>query len=195
MTPEEVGAQVRLDEDRPVVTGLVALVAVAAAVGLIAAGVVVVGAHVLGLSGGRGSTVLGGEAGETMVVPEPRKTQPASGPSITLGSNPTSSATTQKPPPTIKKPKKRISLQAGETTVPPMGRIDLTGTYPGGEGAVLNVQKFSNGTWQDFYSISATVTNGTFSTYIQTGTPGMNRFRVIDSDTKLASNEVRVRVR
>ena len=53
-----------------------------------------------------------------------------------------------------------------------MGRIDLTGTYPGGEGAVLNVQKFSNGQWQDFYSISATVTNGTFSTYIQTGTPG-----------------------
>ena len=88
-----------------------------------------------------------------------------------------------------------VSLQAGESSVSPMGRIDLTGTYPGGEGAVLNVQKFSNGSWQDFYSISATVTNGTFSTYIQTGTPGLNRFRVIDSDTHLASNEVRVQIR
>ena len=76
-----------------------------------------------------------------------------------------------------------------------MGRIDLTGTYPGGEGAVLNVQKFSNGSWQDFYSISASVTNGTFSTYIQTGTPGPNRFRMIDSDTKLTSNEVKVTIR
>jgi hypothetical protein len=181
----------RPDEERPVIAGLVALIGVAAVVGLIAAGVVVVGAHVLGLGGGHAAVV--DDAGATMVVPKPQKTQPASGPSITLGSNPTSSATG--PPPKIKKPKKQISLQAGESSVPPMGRIDLTGTYPGGEGAVLNVQKFSNGTWQDFYSISATVTNGTFSTYIQTGTPGVNRFRVIDSDTHLASNEVRVQIR
>jgi Tol biopolymer transport system component len=31
--------------------------------------------------------------------------------------------------------------------------------------------------------------------HIQTGTPGMNRFRVIDSDTKRASNEVKVQIR
>jgi hypothetical protein len=177
-----------------VVAGLVALVSVAAAVGLVAAGVIVVGAHVLGLNGG-GGTLLGSEQGATMVVPKPQKTRPASGPSITLGSSPTSSSTGQSPPPKIKKLKKSISLQAGQSTVAPMGRIDLTGTYPGGEGAVLNVQKFSNGSWQDFYSVSATVTNGTFSTYIQTGTPGLNRFRVIDSDTQRASNEVRVRIR
>jgi hypothetical protein len=76
-----------------------------------------------------------------------------------------------------------------------MGRIDLTGTYPGGEGAVLNVQKFSNGSWQDFYSISASVTNGQFATYIQTGTPGVNRFRMVDSDSTLTSNEVKVTIR
>ena len=38
------------------------------------------------------------------------------------------------------------------------------------------------------------MSNATFSTYIQTGTPGVNRFRVVDSDTKLASNEVRVTI-
>jgi hypothetical protein len=183
---------VKADEDRPVVFGLVALLAVAVAVGLVASLVFVVGAHVLGLSGGH-AAVVAGDHGATLDVPKPVKTQPASGPSITLGSSPTSDATNS-PPPTIEKPKKRISLQSGQTSVSPMGRIDLTGTYPGGEGAVLNVQKFSNGSWQDFYSISATVTNGTFSTYIQTGTPGLNRFRVIDSDTRLASNEVRVRI-
>jgi hypothetical protein len=191
---KEVGADVRPDEERPVIAGLMALIGVAVVVGLIAAGAVVVGAHMLGLDGGH-AAVLGNDAGATMVVPKPQKTQPASGPSITLGSSPTSSSTGQTAPPKIRKPKKRISLQSGETSVAPMGRIDLTGTYPGGEGAVLNVQKFSNGSWQDFYSISATVTNGTFSTYIQTGTPGMNRFRVIDSDTQLASNEVRVQIR
>jgi hypothetical protein len=184
---------VKADEDRPVVFGLLALVGVAVAVGLVASLAVVVGARVVGLGGGHAAAVAG-EGDATLVVPKPEKTQPASGPSITLGSNPTSHAT-ESPPPRIKKPKKQISLQSGQTSVDPMGRIDLTGTYPGGEGAVLNVQKYSNGSWQDFYSISATVTNGTFSTYIQTGTPGMNRFRVIDSDTQLASNQVRVQIR
>jgi hypothetical protein len=185
---------VRSDEERPVIAGLLALIGVAVAVGLIAAVAVVGGAHMLGLGDGH-AAVIGGDAGATMVVPKPQKTHPASGPSITLGSNPTSSSSDQSPPPKIKTAKKRISLQAGQSAVPAMGRIDLTGTYPGAEGAVLNVQKFSNGSWQDFYSISATVTNGTFSTYIQTGTSGVNRFRVIDSDSKLASNEVRVRIR
>jgi hypothetical protein len=184
---------VSVDEQRPVLAGLVALVAVAVAVGLVAALTVVGGAHVLGLGGGRADGGAGG-AGATMYLPKPQKTHPASGPSITLGSSPTPSSPSSSPRFNTH-PKKRISLQAGEQSVAPMGRIDLSGTYPGGEGAVLNVEKFSNGSWQGFYSVSATVTNGTFSTYIQTGTPGINRFRVVDSDTNLASNQVKVTIR
>jgi hypothetical protein len=181
-------------EERPVLTGLLALVGVAAAVGLVAALALVGVAHVFGLSGGHAA--IAGDSGATLYVPKPQKTHPSSGPSITLGSSPTKSQPSVNPHLNAKhKTKKRISLQAGEQVVSPMGRIDLSGTYPGGEGAVLNVQKFSNGSWQGFYSISATVTNGTFSTYIQTGTPGLNRFRVIDSDTHLTSNEVKVRIR
>jgi hypothetical protein len=190
----EVGTHVGADENRPVLTGLLALVGVAVAVGLVTALAVLAGAHVFGLGGGHAVSVAG-DGGASMIVPKPEKTRPASGPSITLGSEPTSSTTSKKPNLTIHQPKKRISLQTGQSSVSPMGRIDLTGTYPGGEGAVLNVQKFSNGSWQDFYSISATVTNGTFSTYLQTGTPGVNRCRVIDSDTQKASNEVKVTIR
>jgi hypothetical protein len=184
---------VSADEDRPVLAGLLALVGVAVAIGLVAALAVMAGTHVLGLTGGRG--VVAGDAGASLVVPKPVKTTGPTGPTITLGSSPTQGNSAKKPPPSIEKPKKQISLQAGETSVSPMGRIDLTGTYPGGEGAVLNVQRFDNGTWQDFYSVSATVTNATFSTYVQTGTPGAVRFRVIDSDTHLASNPVQVTVR
>ena len=180
------------DEQRPVISGLLALVGVALAVGLVTGLAVLAGAHVLGLGGGHAAAA--GDPGATLYLPKPQKTKASDGPSITLGSSATSSSGSSSSP-SIHKPKKRISLQAGETSVAPMGRIDLTGTYPGGEGAVLNVQKFSNGTWQDFYSISASVTNGTFSTYIQTGTPGPNRFRVIDSDTKRTSNEVKVIIR
>ena len=184
-------ADVSGDENRPVLAGLLALVGVAVAVGLVAALAVMAGTHMLGLTGGRAA--VAGDAGATLYVPKPQKTSSPSGPTITLGSEPTQSGSSR-PSPKIAKPKKRISLQAGQPMVAPMARIDLTGTYPGGEGAVLNVQKFSNGSWQDFYSISATVTNGTFSTYIQTGTPGVNRFRVTDSDTHLSSNQVRVTI-
>ena len=179
------------DEQRPVLYGLLALVGVAVAVGLITGVVLMAGAHMVGLGGGHAA--VAGDPNASMYLPKPQKTKAADGPSITLGSDP-SSGSTQSKHPTIHKPKKQITLQVGQTTVSPMGRIDLTGSYPGGEGAVLNVQKFSNGSWQDFYSISATVTNGTFSTYIQTGTPGLNRFRVIDSDTKRPSNEVQVQI-
>ena len=117
--PEEVRSSVRYDEDRPVVFGLLALVGVAVAVGLVASVAFVVGAHVVGLSGGH-AAVVAGDDGATMVVPKPQKTQPASGPSITLGSS-SPSEDTQSPPPKIKKPKKSISLQAGETSVAPMG--------------------------------------------------------------------------
>jgi hypothetical protein len=180
-------------EKRPVLAGLLALVGVAVALGLVAAVVMVGIAHVVGLSGGHAAAA--GDVGATMYVPKPQKTQPSNGPSITLGTEPTQSQSTKKPSLRIHKPRKQISLQSGETVVPAMGRIDLTGTYPGGEGAVLNVQKLTNGSWQDFYSVSATVSGGTFTTYIQTGTPGLNHFRVIDSDTHLASNPVTVRVR
>jgi hypothetical protein len=185
-------ADVSGDENRPVLAGLLALVGVAVAVGLVAAVAVMAGTRMLGLTGGHAA--VAGDAGATLYVPKPQKTSSPSGPTITLGSDPTQSGSSR-PSPKIHKPKKRISLQAGQPSVAPMARIDLTGTYPGGEGAVLNVQKFSNGSWQDFYSISATVTNGTFATYIQTGTPGVNRFRVTDSDTHLSSNQVRVTIR
>ena len=95
------------DENRPVLAGLLALVGVAVAVGLVAALAVMAGAHVLGLGGGHAANVAGAANG-TMVVPKPEKTQPASGPSITLGSEPTNSPSSTKSP-TIHKPKKRIA--------------------------------------------------------------------------------------
>ena len=179
--------------DHPVLYGLAALVGVGLAVGLIAGIAAALGSHVLGLGGDDGSAKS--TVRESMYLPKPQKTTAATGPTITLSNQPTQSSSGPSKPVKNPKPRHRISLQAGETSVAPMGRIDLTGVYPGGEGAVLNVQKFSNGTWQDFYSISATVTNSTFATYVQTGTPGVVKFRVVDSDTQKASNAVSVTIR
>lgn len=86
-----------------------------------------------------------------------------------------------------------ISLSASPLEVARMERIFLTGTYPRGEGASLQVQRFEAG-WTDFPT-STSVSGGTFSTYVMTGQPGANRFRVVDSGSGKKSNPVTIRVR
>ena len=169
---------------------------VAVAVGLILGMVALVGSKFLGLDNGSGSAQTAAE--RSMYLPRPSKTAEPSGPLITLAPGQTQQPSSKpgKPgdKPTKKKtPKTQISLSAGETSVGPMQQIDLTGTYPQGEGAILQVQRFTGGSWTDF-PVTASVSNQTFSTYVQTSQSGMNRFRVVDTDTKLTSNEVKVAV-
>ena len=74
-----------------------------------------------------------------------------------------------------------------------METFDLTGVYPGGEGSILQVQRFTGGSWRDF-PVTASVSDETFQTSVATSYSGPNRFRVVDTDTGLESNEVRVTI-
>lgn len=91
-----------------------------------------------------------------------------------------------------KKPRSVISLSASPLEVSSMERIYLTGTFPGGEGVSLQVQRMEDG-WTDF-PVSTSVSGGTFSTYVMTGRNGDNRFRVVDPASGKKSNPVKVRV-
>jgi len=78
--------------------------------------------------------------------------------------------------------------------VPTFGEITLTGTYSAADGTTLQVQRReAGGVWADF-PVTATVTGGTFSTYIQTGQTGTNRIRMMDTSTGAMSNVVTVDV-
>jgi hypothetical protein len=178
-------------EEHPVVAGLVALVGVGLAVGLIAGLAALVGVRVLGV--GDADTTAESTSNQSLYLPKPERTKAASGPLITLAPEPSSEGGSkpekqQKP---SKKPEKEISLSASQTSVAPMQQIDLTGIYPGGEGAILQVERFTGGRWTDF-PVTVSVSDETFSTYVQTSQPGPNRFRVVDTDTDLISNEVKV---
>jgi hypothetical protein len=185
---------------RPVVTGLLALAAVALAVGLILGGVALVGSRMLGLSDGDDTAGAGASNNETLYLPRFERTTD-SGPDITLGTQePTDESTAIETEPTktesteSKSPEQgEISLQAVQREVSAGENIDFTGVYPGGEGAILQVQRFEGGGWVDF-DATIPVSNETFSTYIFTGVTGEQRFRVIDNSTGVASNEVHVRV-
>lgn len=185
-------------ESRPVLTGLAALVAVALVVGLLGGFAALVASKAVGLDGGE-VEVASSEttATGTMYIPEITATETPSGPQVTLApgeESPTSTSTgTTESPTEPAKPKKIISLSAAQVTVSAMQQIDLTGTYPGGEGHILQVQRFENGVWVDF-PVTASVSNETFSTYVQTSRPGPNKFRVIDTDTQRKSNPVTVTV-
>jgi hypothetical protein len=182
-------------EGRPVLSGLLALVGVGLAVGLTIGVAALIGTRMLGLGGDTAAATTTNN--QSMYLPKPEKTQASSGPLITLEPEPSQSGrTSSKPsePETSEKQEEQISLSASQTEVSSMEQIDLTGTYPGGEGAILQVQRFTSGSWQDF-PVTVSVSDETFATYVQTSQTGVTRFRVVDTDTELVSNEVRVTIR
>lgn len=178
-------------------TGLVALVAVGLAVGLVLGGVAVAATQVLGIGDDSGAQTASDDV--DFYLPKPSPTEGPSGPLITLSPSiddgQTESATPEpeETEPTEEPEEGQITLTSGQTSVGVMEQIDLTGIYPGGEGAILQVEKFSGGGWQEF-PVTAVVSNETFATYVQTSFQGVNRFRVVDGDTGVVSNEVKVTV-
>jgi hypothetical protein len=182
-------------EKHPVAAGLLALVGVGLVVGLIAGLAALVGTRMMGLGDDEASAQTTSD--QSLYLPKPEKTTGPSGPLITLAPGETQSPTqepTQGEPTKSPKPaKKEISLSASQTSVAPMEQIDLTGVYPGGEGAILQVQRFTAGSWQAF-PVTVSVSDETFATYVQTSQSGVNRFRVADTDSGLVSNDVRVTI-
>ena len=177
--------------EHPIAQGLVALAAVAVTVGLL------LGLGALLLTRGLGigdpvSTAVDTDSGgsQSMHLPKPEETATSAGPLVSLppGDESNAAGSTASASPTT-----QIVLSAVQATVAPMQQIDLTGSYPGGEGAVLQVQRFENGGWQDF-PVTTSVSGGSFSTYIQTSQAGANRFRMADTDSGTTSNEVTVRI-
>ena len=185
----------RPDEGHPIVAGLIALVSVGLVVGLILGLGVLVGTKVLGLGGGDSA----GSASDvqSMYLPKPQKTPTPTDAQITLdpGETPTESgeSSPSDDPTESKSPDKEISLSASVTSVGPMEQFTLTGVYPGGEGAILQVQRLEGGQWTDFQA-TGSVSDETFAIPVQTGVLGMNRFRVVDTDSGLQSAEIRITI-
>lgn len=179
-------------KERPVLAGLVAFVAVIVVVAAVFSGGALVATKALGLSDD-GAIDTGSGEQQTLFLPKPSETEDAGDPAITLPSQteskkPKKNKTTRKP-----EPLEVITLRAAQSAVGPMEPIDLTGEYAAGEGAILRVQQFENGGWSDF-PVTAPVGGGTFSTFIQAGAVGLNRFRMIDTDSGETSNEIKVQI-
>jgi hypothetical protein len=174
---------------RQLLVGLTVLVAVGALIGGIVALISIKAADYAGIDGDQATT-----SPSTGRWSEPSEDEPPS------DDEPSEPATTEEAPSTptpstaTKKPQdKGITLVATPTTVSTYGRINLSGTYTGGAGTTLQVQRMEGGQWVDFPT-SATVNGRTFATYVETGRPGPNKFRVKAIGESKTSNPVTVRV-
>jgi hypothetical protein len=181
---------------KPVLTGLVALIAVSLTVGLVLGGVALVGTRFLGISGDSSGSSAASDK-ESAIIPRPSRTG-ANGPQVTLNTQAPETEDTEASEPQTEetekpKPEKAISLQADQTAVGNFEQIDISGVYPGGEGAILQVQRFEGGQWVDF-NATIPVSNETFRTYVQSALTGVNKFRVVDTATGDASNSITVTV-
>lgn len=194
-----VGMSEQLPENpdgHPILSGLAALAGVAVVVGLVLGLVVVAGTSVLGL--GQDGATSTSTSERSMYLPKPQKTPTETAPQYTLAPVGGAGSHTPTKKPSVKptesaSPRKQITLSASTTTSAPMEQFDLTGVYPSGEGAILQVQRFEGGAWVDF-NATGSVSGGTFQIPIYTSQSGVNRFRVVDSDTELESNEIRITI-
>jgi hypothetical protein len=176
----------------PIFSGLIALVTVAVVVGLFLGLGAIVASRVLGFGGSDpGSTAT---EGESMFLPEPQPTTPAevgtdSQPDDEESTPPAESAS-DKP----NKPVKPIRLTAAPQNVATFERVNLTGSYPSGDGAILQVERRLEGAWEQF-DATISVNGDRFASYVETGRQGKNEFRVVDTDNGKTSNVVAVTVR
>ncbi|MGI8576390.1 MAG: hypothetical protein ACR2KG_00400 [Nocardioidaceae bacterium] len=127
----------------------------------------------------------------TTSAPSFPSTAPPSSPSPTKSTSPAPTTTSVLPPSGTP----GFSLTASPTTVTSYQKIYLTGSYPGSDGATLQVQREENGVWADFATVTATVSGGSYTTYIESGHTGLNNFRLIDKSNGYTSNVAIVTIR
>jgi hypothetical protein len=177
----------------PVLVGLVALAVTSLLVGGIVSVIALGAAKVTGLD----SSAAGGPTVQPSLymptgVPTTRPDSYVDPSDFPEPSETPSESETASAEPTPSERSRAITLQAFPTEVSPGERINLTGVYQAGEGAVLQVQRFE-GAWSDF-PVSANVSGGIFNTFILTSRTGKARFRVIDHALNRASNPVTVTI-
>ncbi|BBH17289.1 hypothetical protein Back2_15760 [Nocardioides baekrokdamisoli] len=192
-------------QDRPIAAGVRALVLVAVIGGVVAAGAVAVAVKTSAI--GRDRSAI--DSGMTLSMPpftsEPNQLQPVVLRSVppTASATPTDEYTDSSTPTVSSQPLPSdqsgvfpINLQSGERNVTIL--LDLSGTYPQGEGAVLQVQQLVTGTWVDFAPPGQTgqfvVGGGLFSGSITPTGKGLEQFRVRNVSNGDVSNSVSVNV-
>lgn len=200
------------ENDNPVANGLVALVAVALVIGLLAGIIALLGTRLVGLTGGDGGSSDGVAVGDSLSLPPLEPTELDSGLLITLApvTTPTPSASSSAPlgigesatpsattSPTAEESEDSssrhdISLQASDNSLKAGDELMLSGTYPRGEGAVLDIWYDVNDEGWKQFNLDVNVNGGLFQAFVSTYKSGTITWQVRDPENDNKSNEVTV---
>ena len=80
-----------------------------------------------------------------------------------------------------------IQLEDLAASARPFEAVRIQGTYRGGTGTFLRVQRWEGGKWLDFPVPTKTDQSGQFITQAEFGQPGRYRLRVLDPDSGVTS--------
>lgn len=185
-------------DQNPIASGIIALVAVAVVVGILGGIAALAGTRLIGIGGDSGISNAEPGAGESLYLPDPERTTQPPGPLVTLpgGATTTTETSTVEETETVSESptvdEKRITLQSSTTEVGPGEELRLSGVYPRGEGAVLDIYyNVAGGGWDEF-PLDVNVSGGIFEINVQTFKSGAIKWRVQDAAADLKSNEITV---
>ena len=80
-----------------------------------------------------------------------------------------------------------IQLEDLAASARPFEAVRIQGTYRGGTGTFLRVQRWEGGKWLDFPVPTKTDQSGQFITQAEFGQPGRYRLRLVDPDSGVTS--------
>jgi non-ribosomal peptide synthetase-like protein len=80
-----------------------------------------------------------------------------------------------------------IHLVDSAVSAKPFQTVRIHGTYPGGAGTFLRLQRWEAGNWLAFPLPTMTDQSGQFTTYVQIGQPGQYQLRALDPDSGVTS--------
>jgi hypothetical protein len=180
----------RQDFKDRVVGALGAVLMVALGIGVVIGLVTYAAVKMTGLTGGDDTPPEAAPAATSSAEPSPTSEESTS-PTPSPSPSPSSDEQDRDRGKKSGKKDSQLTLSASPKRVGSMDRIDLSGRYPGHDGANLAVQRFEGGHWGGF-PVSATVRNGRFSTWVASGQSGRNKFRVVDTGSGRTSPAVSV---
>jgi hypothetical protein len=80
-----------------------------------------------------------------------------------------------------------IQLEDLADSARPFQTVRIQGTYRGGAGTFLRVQRWEGGEWLDFPLPTKTDQSGRFTAYVELGQPGGYRLRMLDPESGVTS--------
>jgi hypothetical protein len=88
-----------------------------------------------------------------------------------------------------------ISLRVSEVEARPYEAVPIRGRYRDGANKFLRVQHWSEGAWTSFPVPAKVKATGEFTAYVELGTPGRHRLRLLQPESRVVSKPFVVVIR